>query len=323
MMADQREYREIPVDEIAGDDETFLISYPRLDEGLCRSLRRVGLLNPLSVRKRQDDRLQIISGFRRLTACLENGVEKVPALIYAQGMDSLNAFGLAVHDNLSRGYNLIEKSNIFHKLINLFHASHDEAIQDYMPLLGLSPGPSLLHDYLSLQNLTEDMRYYIHETDMPLSCASPIASFNDREQDALLKFFRPLRPGLNRLREMLANAEETAAREGNDIADILSRKEFKIISDSDAPRPRKLEMARAALKNMRFPEISAAETNIIKLTKALKLPPDISLRLPPYLEGDTIKAELSFKSTDALRRQAEKLVEVSDLEELKKICGLL
>lgn len=323
MTVERREYREIPIDQIDADDYTFLISYPRVDESLRLSVSQLGLLNPLSVRRTNGEKLQMIAGFKRLSACLDNKIKKVPALIYPEGLNPLSAFGLAVHDNLNRGYNLIEKGSILKKLLGLFHAPLDSVISSYMPLLGLNPGHSLLRHYMSLQNLAEDMKRYIYETEMPLSCAARIASYNGEGQEALLEFLDPLRPGVNKLREILTNAEESAAREGVSIAQLLSRKEFDIVRDPHLPRPQKIEMARAALKKLRFPQVSATEGMLEELIKSLRLPPGIAFHFPPYLEGDTIRAELRFTSPEELQRLVEKLMDASKREDLKKLCELL
>lgn len=323
MTVERREYREIRIDQLDVDDDTFLISYPRVDESLRLSVGQLGLLNPLSLRRTDGERLQMIAGFKRLSACLENKIKKVHALIHPEGLDPLSAFGLAVHDNLNRGYNLIEKGNILKKLLDLFHAPLDSVIGSYMPLLGLNPGHSLLRHYLSLQNLSDCMKSYVYETEMPLSCAARIASYNREEQEALLEFLEPLRPGVNKLLEMLTSAEESAAREGVSIAQLLSRKEFDAIRDPHLPRPEKLQMARAALKKLRFPQVSATEGMLEELIKSLRLPPGIAFHLPPYLEGDTIRAELRFTSPEELQRLVEKLMETSKQEELRKLFQLL
>jgi ParB/RepB/Spo0J family partition protein len=317
-----REYREIPVNMIDADDHTCLISYPCSDENLSRSVEQVGILNPLLLRRRSG-KFQIIAGFRRLSACMDRGIKEVPALLCPEDTEPLSAFRLAVHDNLSRGFNLIEKGNILHKLVEVFQLPAERVAADYMPLLRLNPSRGLLMDHLSLGNLTGNMRRYVHETDMPVSCAARMASFSSRDQEALLTFLHPLRPGVNKLRELLVNVEEVAARQGDTVAQILSREELKSVTDSDAPRPLKIETARKALKKMRFPAVTAAEARIEGLLKSLGLPREIALHLPLYLEGDTIRVELRFKSAEGLKRLAEKLVEASDRDELDEICELL
>ncbi len=318
-----KEYKEIPLNRIDADDDTFLVSHPRSDETLHRSIKRVGLINPLSLRSREGGKLQVIAGFRRLAACLEMGIEKVSAFIYPETLEPLAAFRIAVHDNLNRGYNLLEKSSILDKLVNLFHVPVEEVLHEYMPMLGLNPSRNLLRDYLSMKNLTLEMKHYIYETGVSLSSAARIASFGGKDQEALLKLIHPLRPGFGKLREILTHADEIAAREGLSIAEILCKGELTAVNDSDAPRTVKLEMVRSELKRMRYPALSSTENSVKELMKSLGLPMGLSLHLPPYLEGDTVSAELRFKSADELEALAKKILDISRRRELKKLLELL
>ena len=56
-------------------------------EQLVLSIRTQGLLTPIAVRPIEDNEYEVISGHRRLHACKKEGIETVPALIYALNRD--------------------------------------------------------------------------------------------------------------------------------------------------------------------------------------------------------------------------------------------
>jgi len=57
--------------------------------------------------------------------------------------------------------------------------------------------------------------------------------------------------------------------------------------------------------------------------KRLKLPPRLSLRVPPYLEGERLKIELTFEDVEELKSHIAQLSEISEKEELKAILEML
>ena len=67
---------------------------------LAMSILHNGLLQPISVRKTQDGRYQLIAGERRLRACRMVGVETIPAVVYEFTDDRTAALGLL--ENMQR-----------------------------------------------------------------------------------------------------------------------------------------------------------------------------------------------------------------------------
>lgn len=67
---------------------------------LAMSILHNGLLQPISVRRTQDGRYQLIAGERRLRACRMVGVETIPAVVYEFTDDRTAALGLL--ENMQR-----------------------------------------------------------------------------------------------------------------------------------------------------------------------------------------------------------------------------
>ena len=69
-------------------------------EGLAASIRTLGLIAPITVRRRADGRYQIISGERRYRACQMAGLTEVPA--YVRDADDQGMLEMAIVENIQR-----------------------------------------------------------------------------------------------------------------------------------------------------------------------------------------------------------------------------
>lgn len=65
---------------------------------LKESISKVGLLNPIIVNEQNE----LLSGFRRLTACRELGFEKIEAIIVKTSDDELRKLDIEFHENIGR-----------------------------------------------------------------------------------------------------------------------------------------------------------------------------------------------------------------------------
>ena len=69
-------------------------------EGLAASIRTLGLITPITGRRRADGRYQIISGERRYRACQMAGLTEVPA--YVRDADDQGMLEMAIVENIQR-----------------------------------------------------------------------------------------------------------------------------------------------------------------------------------------------------------------------------
>lgn len=69
-------------------------------EGLAESIKSLGLIQPITVRRKSQDRYQIISGERRFRACRMAGLEEVPA--YIKDANDQGMLEMAIVENIQR-----------------------------------------------------------------------------------------------------------------------------------------------------------------------------------------------------------------------------
>jgi len=94
-------------------------------EELAASIREVGLLQPVVVRKVMPGRFELVMGERRWRACQRAGLEHVPAIVRGTPDDEL--LREALMENLHREQlNPLDEAAAYQQLLDDFAATHDE-----------------------------------------------------------------------------------------------------------------------------------------------------------------------------------------------------
>lgn len=118
-------------------------------EGLATSIRDVGLLQPLVVRRSGDDRYELVAGERRLRAARKAGLQRVPAIVRDTDDDALLKEALV--ENIHRvQLNPLEEAAAYQQLLEDFGVTQEElarrlgksrpTISNALRLLMLPPG---------------------------------------------------------------------------------------------------------------------------------------------------------------------------------------
>ena len=135
-------------------DETAL-------EELADSIREIGIIQPITLRKVSDDEYQIIAGERRYRASQKAGLDTIPA--YIRTADDENVMEMALIENIQReDLNSVEIALAYQHLIEQYDLTQERlservgkkrtTIANYLRLLKL-PAPI----QMALQNKQIDM----------------------------------------------------------------------------------------------------------------------------------------------------------------------
>lgn len=92
---------------------------------LAASIREIGIIQPITLRKIDDDTYQIIAGERRWRASQEAGLKSIPA--YIRTADDENMMQMALVENIQReDLNAIEIALAYQNLIEQYHLTQDK-----------------------------------------------------------------------------------------------------------------------------------------------------------------------------------------------------
>ena len=142
-----------------------------LDE-LSLSIKEHGLLEPLLVKKSDEDKYEIICGERRYRACKLANLENVPCLIRDDLGD--NGYAVALIENIQReDLNPLEMAQAFNLMLEECKLSQE----DLAKTLGKSR--SSIANIVRLNNLQEDVKKMILANQIDLGHAKVLLSLDD------------------------------------------------------------------------------------------------------------------------------------------------
>jgi ParB family chromosome partitioning protein len=173
--------KEIPLTDIIFPVEEMRsqISFEGLDE-LSRSIRKVGLLNPISVRPK-DDKFELIAGYRRTKACEMAGLATVPARIFNSTDDIADL--QKAHENLFREeVNALDEGSYYKLLIE----KHNWTLQDLAAAVHKSD--SYVSRRMKLVGCPDDVKQALQDRKINLSVAEELIKIPDLQARARLLY---------------------------------------------------------------------------------------------------------------------------------------
>lgn len=146
-------------------------------ENLAQSIRENGILQPITVRKREDKKYELVSGERRLRAARLVGMVKIPSIVI--NIDDKNSAMFSIIENLQRqSLDFFEEAEAIEKLVGEYAMSREEVAQK----LGLAP--STVSNKLRILRLSEEMRFELARAGLTESHARALLMLEDDNQRA-------------------------------------------------------------------------------------------------------------------------------------------
>jgi ParB family chromosome partitioning protein len=234
---------------------------------LVHSIREVGLLQPVVVRRTGDISYELVMGERRWRAAQEAGLETIPAIV--RQTDDSDMLRDALLENLHRSQlNPLEEAAAYQQLLEDFSCTHDELasrigrsrpqISNTIRLLKLSPpvqrrvaagvlSAGHARSLLAIEDadLQDRLAGRVVAEGISVRGLEEIVAVGDRtEQDPQVRRRRPTAPGLKELADRLSDRLETRVkvdlgqRKGKITVDFASLDDLRRIVDIMDPRNR-------------------------------------------------------------------------------------
>jgi len=310
------EPKQLDLHKLNLEDTRFRISEFYSSDRLALSINKIGLLHPLLVTLREG-RFVLVSGWKRLSACLKLGISSVPVLILDEP-DDLKAFLFTLYENLAgREFPLLEKAEIVSRLYT-FGMARSRIMKNILPLLQVPPTAFYLDSVLSLSKLDPIAKKAIAGKNLPFLIARMLVEFQAEDLERIIPLLLPL--GQNKQKEVLEDLLEISKRKNVSPRDFLETPGIQaVLQSSKWPPVQKSERVRLALRRERFPHLTAWEENFQLALRELRWPRGISLEPAPYFETDDMEASFRFRDEREFRAHLRKLLEVSSRPEFQKI----
>ena len=186
-------------------------------EELAESIRTLGLIQPVTVRKKAADKYQIISGERRFRACRLCGMELIPA--YVRDADDQGMLEMAIVENIQReNLDPIEIALSYQRLIDECRLTQEQMA------LRVGKKRASVTNYLRLLKLPAKIQHDLKVGQLSVGHAKVLLSVEDsRVQEALCDLVvkeglsvRELEKKIQRLQE---TSNDTQTAEAQDLPD--------------------------------------------------------------------------------------------------------
>ncbi|MDI3544718.1 MAG: ParB family transcriptional regulator, chromosome partitioning protein [Rikenellaceae bacterium] len=215
----------IPVDQI--ESNPF---QPRTDfdedalYDLAESIKHLGIIQPITVRKIDENRYQLISGERRLRAARLANLNEIPAFV--KDADDNTLLELALVENIQRqDLNAIEIANSYQKLLEEFNLTQEELSSR------VGKNRATISNYLRILNLPPAIQAAIRYEKITMGHARALASIDD-DEDLMNIFKKTIDEGLSvrKVEELVANLKNKSNAK-HSTKNIVSEKTEKILNN--------------------------------------------------------------------------------------------
>lgn len=313
------------IDLSSEDHDRYLFNCRQDSNALISSIKDVGLINPVILKKNQDaDGVYIIvCGYQRIKACQKLGQVSIEAKVI-NGLNDEEIMLLALHDNLSsRGFNEIEKAIVLKKFLEIGY-SYDRLMSEITPLLGVPPNKNIIDKYIDILTLDTEIKKSVTDDELEPEKAFLLITLDGAERDIVWRvLFRESSTNVNEAKETIRNLLDLKQIKNKEIVELLSSKEISlIISDKKSNKRQRGERICRLIKTMRYPVISKKEDEFDRSCRELGLDNDVRINHSRYFEGDEIRITIKASNEEKLRMSIEKLLSNIKNGTFKKIFSI-
>jgi ParB family chromosome partitioning protein len=143
-------------------------------EELQRSIEVQGILQPLLVRKK-DGGFELVAGERRLRAARKAGLQEIPVVI--KDVTDAQLLEMSIVENIQRaGLNPIEESEAYHRLMEEFQLTQDQAAER------VGKSRSAVANFLRLRQLPNEIKTSVAKGEISMGHARPLLGLEKKSK---------------------------------------------------------------------------------------------------------------------------------------------
>lgn len=305
---------EVSLDDINQKDERFRFSYHFDLEKLLISIKKFGPVSPLLAVKREGSQYVIVSGWKRLLACLELSLTHVPVYLLDE-QDDCRAFLLCLYENwAARNFNILEKAEILLKL-NGFLGDEKKIVKQFFPLLDIPATLTYFDIYLKIALLDPTWKKIIFKKKIPLASIQLLIKFSPEDREPLLPLILPL--NVNKLKQFLENLYDLSKKTGDSPKVLLSAPEILSVSKStNLSSLQKAEKVRSLVWAKRYPTLYSWKKSFAISLKKAQLSKEVAFDSASFFEDGEFAVTFSLKNKQSFQKKLSKLQNLISDEDL-------
>ena len=174
--ATQSELSKLPIEFLVpGKYQPRKDMSPDALEDLASSIRAQGIIQPIVVRKVDDNKYEIIAGERRWRASQLAQLDEVPCLV--KDVPDEAAVAIALIENIQReDLNAMEEAQALDRLMNEFSLTHQEVAE------AVGKSRTTVTNLLRLNNLNDDVKLLVEHGDIEMGHARAFLALDGEQQ---------------------------------------------------------------------------------------------------------------------------------------------
>lgn len=174
--ATQSELSKLPIEFLVpGKYQPRKDMSPDALEDLASSIRAQGIIQPIVVRKVDDNKYEIIAGERRWRASQLAQLDEVPCLV--KDVPDEAAVAIALIENIQReDLNAMEEAQALDRLMNEFSLTHQEVAE------AVGKSRTTVTNLLRLNNLNDDVKLLVEHGDIEMGHARALLALDGENQ---------------------------------------------------------------------------------------------------------------------------------------------
>ena len=282
----------VPIDHINVCDRRFCITYPLDDATLYTSVQKIGIIQPVMLLNTSP--FIVVTGFKRLAIVQQLGLKEIPYI--PVDISEREALLFAIHDNIQRGLNLIEKAHAIERMLHIGFTSAE--VHDTMKIIGLQPHEKILKTLIALASAEDSLKHFIVTHNLSMKIVDYLMRFDVNERSSIIGLLSSFHITESTIREIL------------EILNLLKIKQDKLPFERLNPASGQELMKQ--LKEMAYPILTALHRELQGIRQASALPPNIDIKVDPFFEKEYIDIGIRAKNKDDVYQAIEKLRRLVD-----------
>ena len=299
------------IDITSEGHKRYLSSYGRALNGVMDSVRKVGLINPVLIKKNPGFNTMhtTICGYQRILAFQKLGLKSIAARIVV-GFTDEELLLMSLHDNLfSRGFHDIEKAIILKNFREIGY-TNKRLLTEIAPLLRIPLKEKMVERYFSLLQLESEVIDSVAKEELELDKAFLLIPLEETERNCVHNLlYKETRTNVNEAKETLRNLLDLKQIKQTGIPELLKIKVIRDILDNKRTNKRqKGEGLYRLIKHMRYPTISKKEAEFARSIKELGLGNSVRINHAPFFEKDEVQITIKSSDEENLKNHLERVL---------------
>jgi hypothetical protein len=236
----------------------------------------------------------VVTGFKRLAIVQQLGLKEIPYI--PVDISEREALLYAIHDNIQRGLNLVEKAHALERMLHIGFTSAE--VYDTMKIIGLQPHEKILKTLIALASTEDSFKHFIVTHNLSMKIVDYLMRFDVNERSSIIGLLSSFHITESTIREIL------------EILNLLKIKQDGLPFERLNPASGQELMKQ--LKEMAYPILTALHGELQGIRQASALPPNIDIKVDPFFEKEYIDIGIRAKNKDDVYQAIEKLRRLVD-----------